>query len=222
LLPDRFTWIDDTNRGQHYYLEPGDRCMYFGEYFAGKGYQGGDTNQLIHNLKIKPTALQKNPARARYKNGAIQSVAATLARVMHPNDKQGWTWVPVPTSKCPGHPDYDQRLHRILATAFQGVPADVRPLLRQTASTEADHEASSRIDPDELYGLLEVDVPLLGQQPIRGKGIILFDDVLTSGKHFRACVRRLRGVVPATTQILGMFVARRVIDVSSDFKDLTV
>ena len=193
--------------------------MYFGEYFAGKGWQGGDTNQLIHNLKIRPTALQQNPARARYKNSAIQEVAARLAR-FHPNDKQGWTWVPVPTSKCAGHPDYDPRLQRILTTAFQGTNADVRELLRQTASTEADHEAAARIDPDELYALLQVDVPLMGQQPIRGKGIILIDDVLTTGKHFRACVRRLREVVPATP-IIGMFIARRVIDVSADFEDLT-
>lgn len=219
MLPDRFTFIDDTNRGQHHYLEPGDRCLFYGEYFAGKGYQGGDTNQLIHNLKIKPTALQKNPARARYKNAAIQEVAAKLAH-LHLNDKEGWTWVPVPTSKCPGHADYDPRLLRILMTAFQGAGADVRPLLRQTASIEADHEAASRIDPDKLLALLQVDVPLLGQQPIRGKGIILFDDVLTSGKHFRACVRRLREVAPEATPIIGMFVARRVIDMSADFEDL--
>jgi pyrimidine operon attenuation protein/uracil phosphoribosyltransferase len=78
------------------------------------------------------------------------------------------------------------------------------------------------MDPDELYALLQVDVALLAQQPIRGKGIILFDDVLTTGKHFRAGVRRLREVVPATTEIVGMFVARRVIDVSADFEDSTL
>ena len=55
MLPERLTGIDDTNRGQHYYLEEGDRCWFIGEYFAGKGYEGGGTNQLIFNLKCKPT-----------------------------------------------------------------------------------------------------------------------------------------------------------------------
>ena len=79
LLPDRLTWIDDTNRHQHAYLQPGDRCLFFGEYFAGKGYQGGGTNQLILNFKCKPSAAAANPARGNHKERAIASIAAGFA-----------------------------------------------------------------------------------------------------------------------------------------------
>jgi hypothetical protein len=40
--------------------------------------------------------------------------------------------------------------------------------------------------------------------------IILFDDVLTTGKHFKACERRLREIDP-TIAIAGVFVARRAL-----------
>jgi predicted amidophosphoribosyltransferase len=47
--------------------------------------------------------------------------------------------------------------------------------------------------------------------------VILFDDVLTTGKHFMCCKRRLRehlGDIPVT----GLFIARRVPpDVSIEF-----
>jgi hypothetical protein len=214
LLPDRPTWIDDTNRAQHYRLGPDDPCLFFGEYFAGKGYQGGGTNQLIMNLKIKPTVVRQNPPRGRYKEQAILEVAGHLRRVLGVRDKEQWTWVPVPTSKCPEHPDYDDRLHRILGGALQGHNADLRPLLRQTRSTEADHEAQSRLSPEDLYNLLEVDHSILAQGPIRTRGIILFDDVLTTGKHLKCCGRRLLEVVPGT-RIVGMFIARRVLDLVS-------
>ena len=52
LLPDRLTWIDATNRDDHMFLREGDRCLFFGEYFSGKGYEGGGTNQLIFNFRI--------------------------------------------------------------------------------------------------------------------------------------------------------------------------
>jgi predicted amidophosphoribosyltransferase len=40
--------------------------------------------------------------------------------------------------------------------------------------------------------------------------IALFDDVLTSGKHYKCCQRRLREALPSTP-IAGVFLARRVI-----------
>lgn len=37
--------------GQHFYLDEGDDCYFFGEYTARRGYNFGETNQLIYNLK---------------------------------------------------------------------------------------------------------------------------------------------------------------------------
>jgi hypothetical protein len=40
LLPDRLTWIDETNRDQYHFLKADDRCLFFGDFFSGKGWTG--------------------------------------------------------------------------------------------------------------------------------------------------------------------------------------
>jgi len=221
LLPERLTSIDETNREHHAFLEQGDRCFFFGEYFAYKGYQGGGTNQLIFNFKCKPSVAATNPGRRRYKEQAIEFVAAGLRRAMTQADAESMTWVPVPPSKVAGHADYDDRLMRTLAKAFSGYNVDVRSLLRQSMSTEADHNSGSRLTPDALHALMELDIAQLNALPV-GQAIVLFDDVLTTGKHFKCCERRLREVVPANVSVLGVFIARRILpDATAEFEDIT-
>lgn len=218
MLPKRLTGIDATNRDAHSYLIEGDRCFFFGEYFAYQGFEGGYTNDLILNFKITPSALRKNPTRTRYKNGAIAEAAASLRNVAPREQAVRYTWIPVPPSKAVGHPDYDDRLERTLHQAFDGYPVDIRNMLRQTQSTEADHaRGSNRLTPDQLYDILELDTAAVAASPVRELGVIFFDDVLTTGKHFKCCKQRIRealGDIP----VIGLFIARRVPpDVSIEF-----
>jgi hypothetical protein len=211
LLPDRVTSIDETNRGDHRYLEAGDRCFFFGEYFARKGYQGGRTNQLILNFKCKPTVAAANAARRSHKERAIQTIASGLRKVIARESAEQITWIPIPPSKAGDDADYDDRLLRTLNTAFGGYHVDVRTVLRQGASTAADHDSSGdRITPEALYALMQVDEQALNSKPLH-PDVFLFDDVLTTGKHFKCCERRLREVLPAQSRISGLFVARRLL-----------
>ncbi|WP_112131045.1 hypothetical protein [Mesorhizobium atlanticum] len=55
-----FRQIDDSNRGDHSRLTPEDSCFFLYEFTAfehtnGLGFRFSDTNQLIHNLKKKPS-----------------------------------------------------------------------------------------------------------------------------------------------------------------------
>ena len=209
-LPKRLTGIDETNRDQHAFLQEGDQCLFFGEYFAGKGYQGGGTNQLIFNFKTLPSVARTIPARRNYKEGAIGIIAAGLREVLGREQIERLTFVPVPPSKTPGHADYDDRLTRALTLGCAGLDADIRPLLRRSSSTESDHSAGDRLTPQALYSLLELDSAALAAKPLR-EAIVLFDDVITTGKSFKCCERRLRGAIAATVPIIGLFVARRIL-----------
>ena len=120
-----------------------------------------------------------------------------------------YTWVPIPSSKMEGHPDHDDRMLRALKLAFAGYDVDIRTLLHQTESTEADHVRDERRSPEELLALLQIDRQSLASKPLKHQ-IVLFDDVLTTGKHFKCCETKLREVVPTETRIIGMFVARRL------------
>jgi hypothetical protein len=209
LLPDRLTGVDDTNRDQHVYLKPGDRCFFFAEYFAGKGYQGGGTNQLMLNFKCKPSDAGDDPRRKAHKEHAVAVIAAGLRAAITQQSVERLTFVPVPPSKVVGDADYDDRLMRALISAFIGYDSDIRSLLRLTESTESDHTAGDRLSPEALEALLQIDARVAAR-PFR-QGVVVFDDVLTTGKHFKCCERRLRDVVPASIPIIGVFIARRIL-----------
>jgi hypothetical protein len=218
-LPKRLTGIDETNRDQHAFLQDGDRCLFFGEYFAGKGYQGGGTNQLMFNFKTLPSIARENLARRNYKESAIATVATGLRDVLGRDQIERLTFVPVPPSKTPGHADYDDRLIRALTMACAGYNSDVRLLLHRLSSTESDHKTGDRLTPEALHSLLELDFTAIAARPLR-EAIVLFDDVITTGKSFKCCERRLREAIPAAVPIIGLFVARRILRNSFDnFED---
>lgn len=207
LLPRRLTGIDETNVEPHWHLSAEDPCYFLGEYYGQESYQGGPTNQLIFNFKTKPTVAQANANRAHYKARAIRTIAAVVRQVISQQNAERFTWVPIPTSKTPDHPDYDTRLVDTLDLAFRHYDVDIRPMLRQSESTDADHESEQRLSLAELYDVIEVnpDCPLDPEPEL----IVLFDDLLTTGKHFKCCERRLREVF-TEIPIVGVFAARRI------------
>ena len=161
MLPDRLTRIDETSRDQHHFLTADDRCFFFGDFYAGKGYSGGSTNQLITNFKRTPSEINASPKARQflhYKNAAIGEVAAALRKVFAPAHVEPRTFVPLPSSKASDHPDYCDRLLRSLTSAFSGYNADIRPLLRQIQSVDADHRSGrNRIGFDDLLSITEID-----------------------------------------------------------------
>ena len=202
-MPVRLSEIDDSNRGAHYHLAPDDNCLYLYEYTSGQGYSFSTTNQLITNLKKKPTSSENE---RYYKGQAIRECAVAFRESLNPGWLDVATIVPVPCSKAVGHPDYDLRMERV-ARLIRNT-ADVRNLVVQRQSTVAAHEAEpgQRITVEELLELYEIDETLANPPP-RQFGIL--DDVLTAGTHFRAMSIVLGRRFPGLP-IVGLFVARRV------------
>jgi hypothetical protein len=96
---------------------------------------------------------------------------------------------------------------RTLNLAFAETAADVRPLLIQTSNVVADHESGERMSMSDLLNIVKVDESQLMHPPRRM--IVLCDDVLTSGKHFKVCKQRVTEKLP-NWEIFGVFVARCV------------
>jgi len=80
--------------------------------------------------------------------------------------------------------DYDDRLQCILAAAFVDYALDLRTAHHQSEATAADHVSARRSSAAALYRVLGLDRELLAREPLRER-IVLFDDVLTSGKHYK-------------------------------------
>lgn len=215
-FPKRLTKVDELTRGDHHYLTPDDNCYFLGEYTARRGYAFSPTNNLILNFK-KSVAL-RGTAQWPYKERAIQEAAAAFRSALNSEWLKTATMVPMPPSKANTDPLYDDRLLRMLNVIVAGSPADVRELVVQPTSTLAAHERAtgSRPNPDDLEAFFQIDEASVRPPPT---SIGIFDDVLTTGAHFRAASSLLLKRFPSI-RVIGLFIARRAPESSLD--DFTV
>lgn len=197
----RFSKLDETNYHEHHHIRLDDTCLYMHEYTPGRGYSFSTANQLIANLKKKPSNHTRPDY--HYKTKAIRECSMLFSNGLNSEWLEGAVLVPVPGSKSADHPDYDTRMEDVCRGI--GETVDVRPLVTQTVSTSAAHEGE-RISLDELLAIYEINEGLLDDVPLR---IGVVDDVLTAGTHFRAMHTTLINRLP-NASIVGIFVARVV------------
>jgi len=199
----RFREIDETNCKPHVFYGGEDKWLFLYEKTSGRDYTFSDTNNLISNLK-KP--VNSSDAVLQWKKKAIQASATALRNGI--NDK--WldigTFVPVPPSKAPDDPLYDNRMERICRMIRSKV--DVRNLVIQKGSMVATHERGDgqRITFNELIDSYQIDEGLADPEPTC---IAIVDDVLTTGTHFQAMKSVLEQRFPSA-KFVGMFIARRI------------
>lgn len=205
-MSSKLTRIDATLIDQHTKLTPEDEVYFWREYTSGRNYAFGPGNDLISNLKKKPS--QSSPGELYHKNRVIDECSTFFRGAINPNWLADATLVPVPGSKAAGHPDYDDRMTRIIRGIRPIPPLDIREMIVVGQSMTAAHEAApgERPSVEDLLEAYGVNEDLLNPAP---KKIGLFDDVLTAGVHYRACQILLRQRLPHIP-IVGFFVARRV------------
>lgn len=192
-------WIEiDHVTIQLYHLADVDKCYFAREYVSGGGYSASEANQLILNFK-KPRDRSHLPE-YKYKAQAIAQFAAELADFL----PRGATVAAMPTSKCRDDLDYDDRLIQTL-TAVAARRADITcaDLLTVKRSLNPAHSGGPRGPGTLLQNLLWIGPtdPL----PM----IMLVDDVIGSGGHFRACKQAVLEHWPQC-QVMGAFWARAV------------
>lgn len=201
-------WLDASACADHVLLESTDHCAYLADYEPGPEALKAGFSQMMWHFKCRPSLARGDPRLALRKERALRIMAGWLRQALGRETVESWTWVPIPPSRHRDDPDFDDRLTRTLALAFEGYDLDQRAMLLQASSTAADHRSRRRLPEGSLHELLQLDAVSIQAGPLRG-GIALFDDVLASGKHFRCCVRRLRERFPYMP-IHGIFLMRRL------------
>lgn len=198
MNPTRF---DPRVHGRCSALTDDDRIFFFGEYNIGAGFRGS-TNDLIHNLKKSPS--RRGLPEWRWKERAIAEAGKLLADGLPDEVLQDWTFVPVPPSRAKDDAEYDDRLLRVLQAA--GVK-DLRELVTQKTSIRTAHgNAGNRPTAVELEANYDVNRAIQMPVPTR---IVIFDDVLTQGAHYRAMANRIDRVFPKVPKC-GLFIARSI------------
>jgi predicted amidophosphoribosyltransferase len=198
------TRIDETTIDDHTFLNDTDKCFFSHTYKSHKKPSQDSTNQLIYNFKISPTKRGTN--QWKYKIDAVKKISKILKNSINNQELKKVTLVPIPPSKCKSDPEYDNRMTCALNLAFKK-KADIRELLVQKKSKTPSHKSSIRPTISQLHKNLEID-DTLGKE--LKKNIILVDDVITTGAHFKACEKKIKEHFPGIN-ILGLFIARREI-----------
>lgn len=204
-MPLRLQQIDEHTRPDHAYLREDDECYYILEYTPRQEPPYDSTSDLIFNLK-KPVDRKGRPE-YWYKERDIKHAGDLLRSVLSVEWLPTTMLVPVPCSKTKGHPLYDDRMVQILRRMTTGLACNIRELVVQTESLESFHDGS-RLPPAALMAYYELDEDLRGcAQPSE---VTIFDDLLTTGSHFKAMKAVIRQHWP-NVPVSGIFVARRYI-----------
>lgn len=177
------------------HIDEDDKCYYFMEKEA-EGYTVSTANNLINNFK-KPVD-RRGRAEWAYKERAIRIFIKDLCDLDYPHS---YTIIPAPTSKPRGHEDWDDRLDKVV----EGMAACKTELTLEKAL-----DTASVLTPAHLGGSRDIDdiksqTVWNGIGTLEGDTVILVDDVLTTGAHFKAWKEFIMENDPRVKNVIGLF-----------------
>lgn len=165
--------------GEHCYLDSTDECYFTGVYTC---HRDEGFKPLIISLK-------------RNHKSAIDSVVNQLSSILPTKWAQNCTFVPMPPSSG--------KTSAIRSIVTQLSVNDVRDLVVQKQSTPSSHQGW-RLSPKQRAPLLALNELQVEPPP---RAVVMVDDVLTTGSHFRASrmviCQRWPGV-----RVMGLFLVR--------------
>lgn len=183
------------------YINQSEDCRFARDYIPGIGYKGCQTNDLV--LNFKQDISKKGSGSWQYRQWALNVFADELASIFGSNSQSFVT--NIPTSKPRTSNQYDFRFEDMFQALKMKRPNlnIIYPLDVGTVQV-ASHHGGSRSVSTLSSNLVFAGLP--NPHPDR---IILVDDVVTSGSHFRACNDFLvsNGF---QGQIIGLFWARTI------------
>jgi predicted amidophosphoribosyltransferase len=165
--------------GEHCYLDTTDECYFADEY----------TSPIRSGMKPRILSLKRG------NQSTICALAEQLASALPLEWRTNYAFVSMPPSSRASNP-----LKLLLGRIHI---RDTRDLLIQTKDTRSSH-GGWRPMPEERARLMSLNESEVHPEP---RGVVVVDDVLATGSHFRASKMILRQRWPAM-RVIGVFLAR--------------
>ena len=182
------------------------------EYHSGQGYAHSNENSIIQNLK-KPMS-RKGAPEWRHKEEAIRNIGLLCNSAFSRLDDKTLI-IPIPPSKTKNDVGHDNRLIQILEIATQdniNTTYDENIIVQKENYDASHNNHTNRISKEELKSIYQIN---LDGVDANIKKIIIFDDVITTGTHFRVASDKLlqtfnENQYYSNIEIVGFFVARTI------------
>lgn len=172
----RWKSVDESHR--IYYWINEHKGFYAREYKARQGFDAGETNQLIYNFKKSPSV--RNTGQWYYRNQAVLKFAQEASELIR-QDAHGVVTA-IPSSKAKSDPEYTNRFEDFFSQLLSLRPNLVVNWPVEIAVTVPSAHLNGNRNPDAIKGNY-VWKGFQGEMP---NSLIVFDDVVTTGSHFRA------------------------------------
>jgi hypothetical protein len=185
------------------HLTDEDICYYFMEHTVG-GYSASPSNDKISNLK--------KPMRARgtgqwpHKQRAIQQFITDLESINFKDDHDEMMVVPGITSKPRAHDEWDERIDQVA----QGFVDRFSHLKIGKIIDTRDAVIPANHGGNRDMTFIKENTIWDGNCPETSNTIIIVDDVLTTGSHFRAWKEFILENCPNINKVIGVFWALHV------------
>lgn len=154
-----------------------DECYYAHDFIRSTGYQGGPANDNVINFKKAPNTLGQN-----YRTAAIYKFALDASSLIDCESGRTYTVTAIPSSKSKTDPLYDNRFEDFFIELAKLRPCiDVQWPITNRATVTPSHGGGTR-----SATILTSNYVFNGFTGAVPDFIFVFDDVLTSGAHFRA------------------------------------
>ncbi len=191
-----------SGRSRHRYLAKAVECYYLWRYSreaVGRTGQRGDARDQKVRRFLRDYKAPSDDHRRSRKYLAIEHAAAALGATIPSSWLAGCClFVPMPPSRSSDDPAYDAR---VLATLMAvSPPIAIGNILRQTRNTTALTKG--------LAPWVRAERLRCGSVPVETSVVIIVDDMLTSGAHFRAAEMVIRSM-KREVAVCGLFLTRR-------------
>lgn len=177
--------FDRTHQRGSLYLDTNDFCVYYMDKTNGSRYEKGP-NQDISNLKIDPAKETSLQRKYGWKEKAIKQCALDMSsyllnqRTLTPDNS---VLVPIPSSKPRGYEGFDDRMTRVCMQIQQITRIKCVDCLSTKKYLGSMHFNTLDRSIERLAQNTSVDIAMI---PDGIDYIILVDDQLTKGTHFKA------------------------------------
>ena len=166
------------------FISDSEKCLYTRDYISGGGFEG-EANQLI--LNFKKSLDKKGTAQWQHRDRAVRLFAQEIASIVPDVPMH---FMAIPGSKPWEHSENNQRfqdlfkeLKRIRPKILFHWPINCRKAIK--GSSQGGTRSPKEIMDNYKWAGFSCNINEISK-------IIIVDDVITSGAHFRACVDYLK------------------------------